>query len=125
MCEHLVSRAENRRLLARARTQGRMCGASRNRLAMTNIEPTSSKRISVGWLVCIGMALGALLAPIAVYITIAIYNSLYGNCTLDAEDRFGCALQQFVITSLSIIPGGAVGFIIAYWIGRRRYARAP
>jgi len=102
-----------------------MCDASRNRLAMTNIEPTSPKRISVGWLVCIGMALGALLAPIAVYITIAIYNSLYGNCTLGAEDRFGCALQQFVITSLSIIPGGVVGFIIAYWIGSRRYARAP
>jgi hypothetical protein len=29
-------------------------------------------------------------------------------------------LRQFVITALSIVPGGAIGFIIAYWIGRRR-----
>ena len=41
---------------------------------------------------------------------------------LGAEDRFGCALRQFVITAFSIIPGGVVGFIIAYWIGRRRHA---
>jgi membrane protein DedA with SNARE-associated domain len=29
-------------------------------------------------------------------------------------------LRQFVITALSVIPGGVMGFIIAYWIGRRR-----
>jgi len=92
---------------------------------MTNTEPTSPKRISVGWLVCIGMTLGALLVPLAVYVTMAVYNSLYGDCTLGAVDRFGCALQQFVIAALSILPGGALGFIVAYWIGSRRHAPAP
>ncbi|MGB9043456.1 MAG: hypothetical protein WCC81_13415 [Pseudolabrys sp.] len=70
---------------------------------MTNPDPTLPKRISIGWLACEGMALGALLVPLAV-----------------AVDRFGCALRQFVITALSIVPGGAIGFIIAYWIGCRR-----
>jgi hypothetical protein len=66
------------------------------------------------------MALGALLVPFAVYLGVGVYNSLYGDCALGADDRFGCALRQFVITALSIIPGGIVGFVVAYWIGRRR-----
>jgi len=66
------------------------------------------------------MALGALLVPLAVYVAVAVYNNIYGDCALGAADRFGCSLRQFVITALSIIPGGIVGFIIAYWIGRRR-----
>ena len=102
-----------------------MGDASWNLPAMTNAEPTSPKRISVGWLACIGMALGALLVPLAVYVGIAVYNSLHGDCTLSAGDRFGCALQQFVIAALSILPGGAIGFIVAYRIGSRRHARAP
>ena len=87
---------------------------------MTDVEPTSPKRISLGWLVCGGMALGALLVPLAVFLAVGIYNALSGDCVAGAEDRFGCALRQFVVTALSIIPGGIVGFIIAYWIGRRR-----
>jgi hypothetical protein len=88
--------------------------------AMTVAKPKSPRRISLGWLVCGGMALGALLVPLAVYIALGIYDTLYGSCALGPEDRFGCALRQFVITALSIIPGGVTGFIIAYWIGRRR-----
>jgi len=87
---------------------------------MTDAEPTSPKRISLGWLVCAGMALGALLVPFAVFLAVGLYNSFSGECSLGAEDRFGCALRQFVITALSIVPGGFVGFMIAYWIGRRR-----
>ena len=87
---------------------------------MTNSEPTLPKRISIGWLVCGSMALGALLVPLAVYIAVGLYDALYGACALGAVDRFGCELRQFVITVLSIVPGGAIGFIIAYWIGRRR-----
>ncbi|MGA8964115.1 MAG: hypothetical protein WB525_06465, partial [Pseudolabrys sp.] len=71
-------------------------------------------------LVCGGMALGALLVPLAVYAAVGLYDALSGACALGAVDRFGCALRQFVITALSIVPGGAIGFIIAYWIGRRR-----
>jgi hypothetical protein len=66
------------------------------------------------------MALGALLVPFAIYVAVGVYNIIYGDCALGAADRFGCSLRQFVITALSIIPGGIVGFIIAYWIGRRR-----
>ena len=88
--------------------------------AMTDAKPKSPKHISLGWLVCGGMALGALLVPLAVYIAVGIYDTLYGSCALGPEDRFGCALRQFVITALSVIPGGVMGFIIAYWIGRRR-----
>jgi hypothetical protein len=66
------------------------------------------------------MALGALLVPFAIYVAVGVYNNIYGDCALGAADRFGCSLRQFVITALSIIPGGIVGFIIAYWIGRRR-----
>jgi len=66
------------------------------------------------------MALGALLVPLAIYVAVGVYNNIYGDCALGAADRFGCSLRQFVITALSIIPGGIVGFIIAYWIGRRR-----
>ena len=87
---------------------------------MTNSEPTLPKRISIGWLVCGGMALGALLVPLAVHAAVGLYDALYGVCALGAVDRFGCALRQFVITALSIVPGGSIGFIIAYWIGRRR-----
>ena len=87
---------------------------------MTNSEPTLPKRISIGWLVCGGTALGALLVPLAVYAAVGVYDALSGACALGAVDRFGCALRQFVITALSIVPGGAIGFIIAYWIGRRR-----
>src|SRR5262249_37776693 len=87
---------------------------------MTDAEPTSPKQISLGWLVCGGMALGALLVPFAVFLAVGFYNTLSGDCVSGAEDRFGCALRQFVVTALSIIPGGIVGFIIAYWIGRRR-----
>ncbi|MFY9599379.1 MAG: hypothetical protein WBX05_07600 [Pseudolabrys sp.] len=87
---------------------------------MTNSEPTLPRRISIGWLVCGGMALGALLVPLAVYAAVGLYDALSGACALGAVDRFGCALRQFVITALSIVPGGAIGFIIAYWIGRRR-----
>lgn len=87
---------------------------------MTDAEPTSPKHISLGWLVCGGMALGALLVPFAVFLAAGVYNTLSGDCVPGAEDRFGCALRQFVLTALSIIPGGAVGFMIAYWIGRRR-----
>ena len=87
---------------------------------MIDAEPTPPTRISLGWLVCGGMALGALLVPFAIYVAVGVYNSLYGDCALAAEDRFGCALRQFVITAFSIIPGGIIGFIVAYWIGRRR-----
>lgn len=88
---------------------------------MAKADPTSPKRIS--GLVCGGMALGALLVPLAVYGgAVGVYDAFYGSCALRAEDRFGCALRQFVITSFSIIPGGVVGFIIAYWIGGRRHA---
>jgi len=66
------------------------------------------------------MALGALLVPFAIYVAVGVYNNIYGDCALGAADRFGCSLRQFVITALSIIPSGIVGFIIAYWIGRRR-----
>ncbi|HET7382965.1 MAG TPA: hypothetical protein VFJ59_10310 [Pseudolabrys sp.] len=89
---------------------------------MANADSTSPKRISLGWLVCRGMALGALLVPLAVYVAVGVYDAFYGSCALSAEDRFGCALRQFVITALSIIPGGVVGFINAYWTGRRRHA---
>jgi hypothetical protein len=87
---------------------------------MINSEPTLPKRISIGWLVCGGMALGALVVPLAIYVAVGIYDAFYGACALGAVDRFGCALRQFVITALAIVPGGAIGFIIAYWIGRRR-----
>jgi hypothetical protein len=87
---------------------------------MTHAGPKSPKRISLGWLVCGGMALGALLVPLVVYIAITFYNTVYGGCDLGPEDRFGCALRQFVTTALSIIPGGVIGFAVAYWIGRRR-----
>jgi len=86
---------------------------------MTDAEPTPPTRISLGWLVCGGMALGALLVPLAIYLAVGVYNNVYGDCALGEADRFGCALRQFVITALSIIPGGIVGFIVAYWIGRR------
>jgi len=66
------------------------------------------------------MALGALLVPFAVFLAVGIYNTFNGDCALGPEDRFGCALRQFVVTALSIIPGGVVGFMIAYWVGRRR-----
>ena len=82
---------------------------------MANADPTSHKRISLGGLVSGGMALGALLVPLAVYVAVGVYDAFYG-------DRFGCALRQFVITALSIIPGGVVGFVIAYWTSRRRHA---
>jgi hypothetical protein len=60
--------------------------------------------------------------PFAVYVSVGVYDAFYGSYTLSAEDRFGCALRQFVITAFSIIPGGVAGFIIVYWIGRRRHA---
>jgi len=63
------------------------------------------------------MALGALLVPLTVYVAIGVYEALYGSCALGPEDRFGCLLRQFVVTVLSIIPGGVVAFII----GRRRH----
>lgn len=66
------------------------------------------------------MALGALLVPLATYVVIEVYDNLYGSCGLGGEDRFACALRQFVITAFSIVPGCVIGFIIAYWIGRRR-----
>jgi hypothetical protein len=90
--------------------------------AMANADPTSHKRIRLGWLVCGGMVLGGLLVSLAVYVAVGVYDAFYGPCTLSAEDRFGCALRQFVITALSIIPGGVIGFIIAYWAGRGRHA---
>ena len=72
---------------------------------MAKADPTSPKRIS--GLVCGGMALGALLVPLAVYGgAVELYDAFYGSCALRAEDRFVCALRQFVITSFSIIPGG-------------------
>ena len=94
--------------------------ALQGKFRMTNSEPTLPRRISIGWLVCGGMGLGALLVPLAAYAAVGLYDALYGACALGAVDRFGCALRQFVITALSIVPGGAIGFIIAYWIGRRR-----
>ncbi len=87
---------------------------------MTKAEQSWSKPISIGWLVCGGVALGALLVPLATYVVAEVYDNLYGSCGLSGEDRFGCALRQFVITAFSIVPGGVIGFIIAYWIGRRR-----
>jgi hypothetical protein len=89
---------------------------------MAKADQTSPKRISLGGLVCGGMASGALLVPFAVYVVVGVYDAFYGSCTLSAEDRFGCALRQFVITAFSIIRDGVVGSIIAYWIGRRSHA---
>jgi len=54
---------------------------------MTDVKPKSPKRISLGWLICWGMALGALLVPFAVYIAVGIYDTLYGSCALGPEDR--------------------------------------
>jgi hypothetical protein len=99
-----------------------MSGRQNGNLLMAKADQTSPKRISLGWLVCGGMASGALLVPFAVYVVVGVYDAFYGSCALSAEDRFGCALRQFVITAFSIIPGGVVGFIIAYWIGRRWHA---
>jgi hypothetical protein len=45
------------------------------------------------------MALGALLVPLATYVVIEVYDNLYGSRGLSGEDRFGCALRQFVITA--------------------------
>ena len=89
---------------------------------MANADPTSPKRISCGWLVCRGMALGALLVPLAGYVAVGVCDAFCGSCAPSAEDLFGCARRKLVITALSIIPGGVVGFIIAYWTGRRRHA---
>jgi ABC-type xylose transport system permease subunit len=89
---------------------------------MANADPTSPKRISRDWLVCRGMALGALLVLLVGYVAVGVCDAFCGSYALSAEDLFGCARRQFVITALSIIPGGVVGFIIAYWTGRRRYA---
>jgi len=88
-------------------------------LPMADAEPTWTKRISLGWLVCGGMALGAVLVPIGVYAGVAAYDALYGDCSLGPADRFGCGLREFVATALSIIPGGIIGFVVAYWVGRR------
>ena len=52
---------------------------------MTDAKPKSPKHISLGWLVCGGVALGALLVPLAVYIAVGIYDTLYGSCALGAE----------------------------------------
>jgi hypothetical protein len=89
--------------------------------AMAKADPTLPKRISLGWLVCGGMALRALLLPFAVYVAVEVYDAFYGSCTLSAEGRFGrCGNSSSWRSPLS--PGGVVGFIIAYWIGRRRHA---
>ena len=53
--------------------------------AMGNANPTSHKRISLGWLVSGGMALGALLVPLAVYVAVGVYDAFYGSCALSAK----------------------------------------
>jgi hypothetical protein len=58
--------------------------------AMAKADPTSPKRISLGWLVCGGMALGVLLVPFAVYVTVGIYDAFYGSCALKTASVARC-----------------------------------
>jgi hypothetical protein len=93
---------------------------------MAKADPTLPKRISLGWLVCGGMALRALLLPFAVYVAVGVYDAFYGSCTLSAEDRFGCALRQFVIMAFSIIPpvaGSDLSLLIGSAAGGTRRIR--
>src|SRR5512135_2783981 len=48
------------------------CGGN---FLMAKADQTSPKRISLGWLVCGGMASGALLVPFAVYAVVGVYDA--------------------------------------------------
>jgi hypothetical protein len=74
---------------------------------MAKADQTSPKRISLGGLVCGGMASSALLVPFAVYVVVGVYDAFYGSCTLSAEDRFGCAspLSAVAWSDLSLLIG--------------------
>jgi uncharacterized membrane protein YfcA len=75
---------------------------------------TSAPRapIGVGTLCIIGILLGAIVTPAAIYIAVELLQ--VGACNMSGEERFACAMRHFAYIAISVLPGAIVGFAIAY-----------
>jgi ABC-type sulfate transport system permease subunit len=79
-------------------------------------QPTVSGRV-----VALGIVLGLVLVPLAVFGVMAIVNRMFFECSGGgAEDSLSCALRQVVITVISIPFGVPIGIFMTHGIWKRR-----
>jgi hypothetical protein len=93
---------------------------------MTSPEMSTPQpeRQGVGRLVLIGMLIGIIVIPIAVYFAIDVLGPFGLACSVDGgggEDRIACSMRQLVLTGMSLPLGALLGFFISYWIACRRF----
>jgi hypothetical protein len=90
---------------------------------MTNPEVSTPQpeRQGVGRLVLVGMLIGLIVTPIAVYFAIDVLGPFGLACSAGGgEDRIACSMRQLVLTGMSLPCGALLGFFVSYWIACRR-----
>jgi hypothetical protein len=88
------------------------------------VPPTAFPE-GLGRLVLIGMALGVVLVPLAVYLGIDVFGQFGPACTTGgAHDHIACSMRQLIMTGMAVPAGALIGFFISYWIACRRFNAA-
>jgi hypothetical protein len=91
---------------------------------MTNPEVSTPQpeRQGVGRLVLVGMLIGLIVTPIAVYFAIDVLGLFGLACSAGGgEDRIACSMRQLVLTGMSLPFGALLGFFVSYWVACRRF----